>query len=560
MHDASPSTLADALAAEALAGSSEATRKIRVRHGVYLERNRPGCHLVRIRLPAGIIAPAQLEAVADLAAAFSKPPRIHLTTRQGLELCGVERSRVVELIDRLAQHGLTTHNTGGNVMRGVVCCARAGAAPDEPFDITPYALAVEEAFRDDPRFQNLPRKIKVAFEGCAEDHVHTSVADIGARAATEKGRRGFRITLGGGLGAAPRLGIPLESFTPAEQLFATVTAVFAFFDANGNRAVRAKARLKWVVEEWGADRVREEILRRRDAAPVPLPALLPAVTDSAPAPAPVADVLPAAAQRWHDTNVRAERDPARVTVGVRIPLGDLQPDGLRALADAARCFAGGVRLTIDQNVALRSVARTSLPALYETLGRAGMIESGEEQLLDITRCAGRTTCLLAITDSRAAARLVEQELASDLAAHPALQGTRIRVSGCANACGHHHWAGIGLFGVVHRTGGGLAPYYALSIGGGTEASPLGRRVADIPARRAGQAVRRVLNAYLEERSEHESFGRFAGRIAPEDWTRRLADLLEPGADPEALFRDVDSDERFSLGAGGPKVAAPAGDC
>jgi len=426
--------------------------------------------------------------------------------------------------------------------------------------VTPFALAVDKHFREHPDFQRMPRKIKIAFEGCAHDHVRTLVADIGVRALHKDGHNGFRIVIGGGLGASPKTAQVFEEFILPERLFDTLEAILRIFDRHGDRQNRSHARLKWLLADWGIERLRNEITAERTrllAAGTSQPQVLPSVVeesgrfDASAAP-------PAHRQgfdAWRQSNVRLQKQPGFAAVFVRCPLGDLQPAQLLRVAEAARQFAGGIRTSIDQNLVLRWVPEQSLPALHDFLSPADLAGYCAEQLLDVTRCVGATACLSAITNPKPAAERIVAAIEKNLARDPLLHGLRIRVSGCPNSCSHHHAADIGLYGVSKQVNGRPVPHYVLLLGGLNTAESFGARVIEIPALRVTEAVEQTLELYQTERASGETFSAFVGRIGAARVRQRLEPLTRIGA-PEAepeLYRDLGSNRQF-------KVEAKRGEC
>jgi sulfite reductase beta subunit-like hemoprotein len=551
--------LAGVLRREAESGPTDETKAVRVCHGIYSVRGQPGRYVVRIRVPAGMLTADQLETVATLTAAAGWKEGAHLTTRQGIEIAGVPAERVVDFLQRLEEAGLTTTRTGGNVVRGVVCCPLAGVADGEFFDVTPFALAVDQYFREHPDFQRMPRKIKIAFEGCTHDHVRTLVADIGVRAIRRDGQKGFRMVVGGGLGASPKAAQVLEEFVPVEHLPVTLEAVIRVFDRHGDRTNRAHARLKWLLDDWGIEHLRNEIVaeRTRLLARSAPPLILPPVIEGRGNPRVTTAILsgPAAYEAWRQSNVRPQRQRGLATVYVRCPQGDLQPAQLLRVAEAARQFAGGIRTSIDQNLVLRWVPETALPALHEFLSPAGLAGYCAEQLLDVTRCVGATACLSAITNPKPAAEKIVAAIEKNLARDPTLQGLRIRVSGCPNSCSHHHAADIGLYGVSRQIHGRPVPHYVLLLGGASSAEAFGARVTEIPALRVAEAVEQTLEFYQTERASGENFTAFVNRIGLARVRQRLEPLTragEPETEP-ALYRDLGAERQF-------KVEAQRGEC
>ena len=551
--------LEQALLNEAESGPTDETKAVRVRHGIYSVRGQPGRYVVRIRVPAGILTADQLEIVATLAAAAGWEEGAHLTTRQGIEIAGVPAGRVVDFLRRLEEVGLTTARTGGNVVRGVVCCPLAGVAAGEIFDVTPFALAVDRYFREHPDFQRMPRKIKIAFEGCAHDHVRTLVADIGVRASLKDGQKGFRIVVGGGLGASPKRAQVFEEFVPMEHLFVTLEAVLQVFDRHGDRNNRSRARLKWLLADWGIERLRNEIVveRTRLLAQGAPSFVLPQVAEER-GPVDATAAIPSrrtACETWRQSNVRSQKQTGFATVFVRCPLGDLQPAQILRVAEAARQFAGGIRTSIDQNLVLRWVPEQVLPALHEFLSPADLAGYCAEQLLDVTRCVGATACLSAITNPKPAAEKIVAAIEANLAHDPLLRGLRIRVSGCPNSCSHHHAADIGLYGVSRQINGRPVPHYVLLLGGASSAEAFGARVTEIPALRVAEAVEQTLELFQTERASGENFAAFVNRVGLARVRQRLEPLTRVGA-PEAepaLYRDLGASRQF-------KVEAQRGEC
>jgi sulfite reductase beta subunit-like hemoprotein len=461
--------------------------------------------------------------------------------------------------------GLTTLRTGGPVVRGVVCCPLSGVAADEVFDVTPYALAADRHLREHGAFQQLPRKIKISFESCPNDHVRTLVSDIGVRAVRRDEQEGFGIVVGGGLGASPKTASVLEQFIPRGDLFPVLKAILRVFNRHGHRDNRARARLKWLLAEWGIEKFWSEVLtelarfgQEWQSGKVPLPHVVeeppPAAASES---ATISNEQAGTFQVWHESNTQIQKQLGFAAVFVRCPLGDLLPAQLRIVAEAARKFAGGVRTSIDQNLVLRWVREDSLPELYEFLHTARLADDGVGQLPDITRCVGTTACPSAITNPRSAAEAVALAVATELLADPVLRHLRIRISGCPNSCGHHHAADIGLFGVSKRINGRPVPHYAMLLGGANSGEAFGARAIEVPAFRLSLAVEQVLQLYRAQRATDESFSAFLGRIGlsrVRELLEPLTQALAPGIEP-AAYRDLGADLDFSVGAQGGECAA-----
>jgi sulfite reductase beta subunit-like hemoprotein len=533
-----------------------------VSHGIYSLRGKAGQYIIRIRIPAGVLTAEQLDVVASLTEQSGWEAGAHLTTRQGIEIAGLPALEIPAALERLESVGLTTLRTGGPFVRGVVACPFSGVARDEVFDVTSFALATDRYFSEHADFQKLPRKIKLSFEGCAHDHVRTLVSDIGVRAVRRDGAKEFRITIGGGLGASPKTALVLEEFVLAEKLFTSIEAVLRVFNRHGYRENRARARLKWLLADWGIEKFREAVraeLKGADTEWQTFSGSLPEIVELKPAAGRGAKSASTDAgfQAWRESNVHPQRQNGFVSVLIRCPLGDLRPEQLRQIAGAARQFAGGLRTTIEQNILLRWLPEDLLPELYQSLQRGALAGASAEQLPDITRCVGATACLMAITNPRPAAEAIITVLEKELAADPSLRDLRIRISGCQNSCGHHHASDIGLFGVSKNFHNRQVPHYALLLGGVSSAETFGARVLEIPALNVAQAIREVVGFFQAERQPAEKFSAYVSRVGLPVWKQRLEPLTQVSSPTEqpAFYRDLGSTQPFVVGARGGECAA-----
>ncbi|RTH06560.1 ferredoxin--nitrite reductase, partial [Thermus scotoductus] len=260
---------------------------------------------------------------------------------------------------------------------------------------------------------------------------------------------------------------------------------------------------------------------------------------------------------WRRTNLYPQKQAGFYTVAVRLPLGDITPEGLRALAEIAEVYAGEVRSAISQNFLLRYVPEEALGGLYEALLQAGLAQPQAHTLLDITRCPGADTCNLAITHSRGLAQALEAHLASlALVQDPMVRPISIKISGCPNSCGQHHIADIGFYGSSRKVGEREVPHYTLLLGGRTREGEarFGQVVARIPARRTPEAVERILKRYQEEREQGESFQAYLDRVGAASFKPLLEDLQTIPSYEEApeYYQDLGAEGetfRVQLGRG-----------
>ncbi len=543
-------------------------KKFRLQHGVYGQRQ-PDTQMVRVKVPWGGLTAAQIERLADLA---DRTPRGvgHITTRQNVQFHFVPLAEAQAFMRELAGVGLTTREACGNTVRNVTVGHCAGVCPREAFDPTPYADAVARFLLRNPMNQNLPRKFKIAFSGCADDTGLTPLHDVGARAtvrtAGAAAERGFVIVLGGGLGPAPRLAEPLEAFTPVADLLPTVAAIVRVFDRHGNRDNRNLARLKFVVKKLGIDTVRALIVKEREAL---------RLTMAFPPVAPWDEAAPGSRHpnarggragldpgyaRWRASNVLAQKQAGYAAVHVRLVRGDATGAQLRAVARLSRELGDGrIRTSSQQNLIVRWIALDDLPAVHAVLAAAGLALPGAERLIDVTTCPGADTCQLGITSSRGLALALSEAIERDLPELADAQGLRIKISGCPNSCGQHHIAAIGLYGGARKFHGEQAPTYQLLLGARLQgqAPRYARPVARLPARDVPAAVHALLVAYRDERREGETFDAFIDRVGAE----RLETIVEPWtelappADAPEKYLDWGADQRFTLQTGPGECAA-----
>jgi sulfite reductase (NADPH) hemoprotein beta-component len=560
-------------------------RRFRLGRGTYGQRQSSDAQMVRVKVPQGNLDAAQLDALADVAERFSRGFG-HVTTRQNLQFHFVRLHDVEPAMRRLAEAGLTTREACGNSVRNVTACPWAGVAADEAFDVTPYAEAFTRYFLRHPLSCSLPRKFKVAFEGCPEDHALVAINDIGWRAVVRErdGRqeRGFRVLVGGGTSILCASAAVLVEFLPAGEMLELAEAIVRVFHRLGDYAHRQRNRMKFLIrslgfESWKAE-VENELALVRGQGRIPLPfdpedppaerpperrATPPAPERVAawatsvephgpglrPEARPTLELHDADRQRWLETNVRPQRQPGFATAVVRLRLGDVTAGQLRALGQLARAYGdGAVRTTHDQNLLLRWVRTGELRELYRRLAAAGLASGGAHTLSDVTSCPGAESCRLAVTQSRGLADL----LTSFLEARPDLVSLAgdldLKISGCPNGCGQHHVAGIGFQGSVRRLGPRVVPQYFVMLGGraGEDGAEFARLSAKVPARRIPQVVERLLLLYKDERADGEGAREFFRRLPVARVKELLADLeafAEQDAQP-ADFVDLGEQTEF----------------
>ncbi len=508
---------------------SDDFRRFRLENGCYGIRNTTDEHMVRVKVKWGNLSADQLDGLADAADAWATPKAGHVTTRQAIQFHHVKRRDLPKLLRRMTEVGLTTREACGNTVRNVTACHFAGTSPDEAFDVRPYAEAVADYFLRNPLNQNMPRKFKFAFEGCPTDHARVPIHDFGAvakvRIVDGKEVRGFQCYIGGGLGATPCSAQLIEDFTPVDLLIPTAEAVVRIFDRHGNRKDKARARLKFVLKEWGIEKMREAVIEERKIAILtrsgrtPNFHINPQAFDEQPPQVdlPTSTTEPTAGDyfRWKSTNIRKQKQAGYVSVIVRCLLGDIYVPQMRALANIARKYCGGrLRTAITQNLVLQWVPERALPLLYDELQKAGLAEANADRVADITRCPGADTCQIAITHSKGLASALTPVFSNGLSTAEELQDIKIKISGCFNSCGQHHIADLGFYGSSKVIDGHEVPHYVMLLGGYTQEglARFGKPALQLPAKRVPEATKKLLNYFRDNRQPNEIFRAFVERV------------------------------------------------
>jgi sulfite reductase beta subunit-like hemoprotein len=554
-------------------------RVFRLNQGIYGQRQGGHNQMVRVKIPYGRIEPDQLEMLGYIAEAYSRGWG-HLTTRQNAQFHFVQLDQTPEVLRLLASVGLTSREACGDTVRNVSGCHLAGACPYEVLDISPWAEAVKDLFLRNPIAQRLPRKFKINFSGCATDCGQAMFNDAGIIAVNRPlpdgtVEPGFRVFIAGGLGANPHPALALEEFTSREDLLPTIEAMLRVQDHHGNRDNKLRARMKWLVDTMGIDELRERIFKERKFLPASssYPGGIPAVVqEQGDAPAGMGTAVSADGgligsgatpvqfrgltplQQWDTANVVRGRANGTVSAYAYARLGDITTDQFRALAQIQRDFASNdqpleIRITNRQNFVLRGLTEEQLPELHARLAEHGMADAGAELARDVVSCPGADTCNLAVTQSRGLAADIGDAL--EQAGLAEVGGVRINISGCTNSCGQHHIADIGFLGIERRAHGRAAPGYQMELGGHVTNMSIafGKKATKLPAKRASEAVVRVVEQFAGERDAGETFSSWLDRAGGAAAVgKTLSDLDEFPTPEEAPDYYIDFDET------GPYVA------
>ena len=459
----------------------------------------------------------------------------HFTTRQNIQYNWPKLRDVPDMLDALADVEMHAIQTSGNCIRNVTADHFAGAAADEIEDPRPTAELLRQWSTDHPEFTGLPRKFKIAITGAPNDRAVTRAHDIGLRMVRdEDGEPGYEVSVGGGLGRTPMVGKVIRDFLPKAHLIPYLEAILQVYNRFGRRDNKYKARIKILVHEESIEVMRarvEAAFAENLATSAPVDPALVARLEAAFAPPafePASDlrpVLSAGLRSFIDTNVTAHKLPhyAIVTVSLK-PIGgtpgDATAEQMRVLADLAEEYGhDDLRVSHEQNIILPHVARRHLPALYERLKAAGLATANVGLVSDIIACPGMDYCALATARSIPVAHKISEAVA-DIDRQRDIGPLKIKISGCINACGHHHVGHIGILG-LDRAG---VENYQVTLGGdGTETTVIGERAGPgFAYDEIVPAVERLIEAYLDLRADREeTFLAAYRRLGPEPFKAAL---------------------------------------
>ncbi len=534
-------------------------RAFRLVRGTYGQRQATDSQMLRVKVPQGVLSSDQLYALAEVGEKYSRHFG-HITTRQNIQFHFVKLHDVESAMRRLADTGLTTREACGNSVRNITACPYAGVSATERFDVTPYADGLTRFLLRHRLSSTLPRKFKIAFEGCAVDHIGVAINDLGFRARiAEDGTRGFKITAGGGTAIMCKSAGVLHEFLPADEILRVAEAILRVFKQFGDYQHKQRNRMKFMIKELGWDRWFEEYTRALDAcrqenvalltidppaaepqpnwkrpdAP-PASAIALRVTGGAPiGPGLTPTIIPLFNQgdeayaRWRATNVEAQKQFGFVMVTATVPLGDLTSEQMRIVGELALAYSDGtVRVTMEQDLVFRWVRVADVREIYARLSAASLGLAEASTVANVASCPGAESCRLAVTQSRGLGRLLEEHLRARPDLIAAADGMRIKISGCPNGCGQHHIATLGFQGSVRRLGGKAVPQYFVMVGGGAteDGASFARLAAKVPARRMPEVVERLIALYQREREEGEDAPDFFRRVDVLTVATELRDL------------------------------------
>jgi sulfite reductase (ferredoxin) len=538
----------------------EKFRSLRLARGVYGQRQQ-GVQMVRIKLPYGKMTMAQWNRICDVSDEYSTG-NLHLTTRQDIQIHFVSLDRTPEMWAELEKDNITIREACGNTVRNITASDMAGIDPEEPFDVTPYAHAMFEYFLRKPVCQEMGRKFKIAFSSSEKDTALIFMHDLGVipriREVNGKKQRGFKVVIGGGLGAQPHLAIATHEFLEEEFLIPYTESVLRVFDRHGERSSRHKARIKFLIQKIGIDAFSALVAEEQKAltaysVPVDTSNFDSFVLPKESFAADEVQVNQFKFEMWKNTNVFPQKQDGYNAVYVRVANGNIPSHTSRRLIEKLKnVIADDVRVTINQGMQFRFVKPEHLQYVYSVLDAEGLASPGFGSTADVTSCPGTDTCNLGISNSTGIALVLSEVIEEEFPELLYNKEIAIKISGCMNSCGQHGMASIGFHGSSLKSKGQTLPALQVLIGGGVLGSGEGRvadKVLKVPSKRGPDVLRSVLNDYKANASDGESYLDYSKRKGE----KYYYDMLKPLASLETLlaedYIDWGQQEKYSTAIG-----------
>ncbi len=538
--------------------NDEKFRSLRLARGVYGQRQQ-GVQMIRIKLPFGKISTKQLVRIADISDEYSNG-NLHLTTRQDIQIHHVSLDRTPELWAKLEQDDITLREACGNTVRNITASAEAGIDPKEPFDVSPYANELFSYFLRKPFGQELGRKIKIAFSNNDKDTAVTYIHDIGfIPKLNEFGERGFKVLIGGGLGAQPFLAQTAHEFLPENKLIPFVEATIRVFDRHGERVSRHKARIKYLIHKIGVQAFLKFVEEEEKAILNKTYEInLNAVKFSIP----VNLINKKEAEitnrfkynNWLTTNTFKQKQGNFFGVYIKVQLGNISSKIARKLAKVVNAHASSedIRITINQGFLLKYVTEASLPFLYNELKSLKLATPGFDSVGDITACPGTDTCNLAISNSTNITVELEKVIYAEFPDLIHNHDIKIKISGCMNSCGQHGLAQIGFHGSSFKVGTNVVPALQVLLGGGTLGNGEGRiseKVIKVASKRGPDVLRTLFKDFEQNAREGEYFNSYYDKQGKDYFYQLLKPLGDNSTLKDSDYSDWGSDEKFATAIG-----------
>ncbi len=541
--------------------SVEELKAFRVPLGIY-EQRVSGLYMVRVRCPGGILSPFRLRAVAQIAKE-SGSGRLHVTTRQELQLHDIPLDKLIVTLRKLLEVDLCTKGGGGNTVRNITASWDSGISQEEAFDVTPHALELTSRLAALPNSWMLPRKFKIAFSNSPSDNAGAAVNDLGFIAEKRGDLRGFRVFVAGGMGRSPQTGSVLHDFIEETKTFEIAEAVKRLFSKYGNRRNKNISRLRFLWNRFGEEKFVALYNQEREALSCENPDLFDIsgfvtnrlngslVTSGRPI-----DLNANNSENDNNFQIWKKRFCDRQPMSdlyyavIALTLGDITADTAKRLADFLEPFGNDVlRFTLEQNVVLRNIPSFALLSLYDLVTELFPNSYHAKVISRMSACAGASTCRLGLCLSRGALEASAKELTNSSVSLDLVDDVQISFSGCSNSCGRHSIADIGFYGKVAKKDNRLYPVYGVTAGAviKEESSTLAEKIGNIPARNVPLFLKETLAHYADNKENFSSFRKYLEDIGFDKIRivlNSLHDIPSYDEDPKYYY-DWGTDKPFS---------------
>lgn len=538
-------------------------KSLRLARGIYGQRQ-PGVQMVRIKIPFGRLSFKQLLRISDVSDEYASS-NLHFTTRQDIQIHYVSLDRTPELWAKLSEDDITIREACSNTVRNVTASSTAGIDPKEPFDVSPYAQGFFKYFLGNPISTELGRKFKFGFSSSEEDTAFSFINDIGfiPKVKYENGQeiRGFKVLLGGSLGAQPYIGRQVSEFMHEDLIIPFAESVIRVFGIYGERANRNKARLKFLLNKVGFDEFVKMAAEEQIANKVKTYKIDRNTVEEPVLPTPpVREVtIPTerllAYEQWRGTNIFEQKQKGYYGVFIKAKTGDMSTETARKLVASVRhLVADDMRVTINQGLLLKYVPKDNLPELFVALDNLGLTEPGHNSVADVTTCPGTDTCNLGISNSMELSRVLESVIYEEYVDFIYNKEIKIKISGCMNSCGQHGIAHIGFHGSSMRVNGKIMPTVQVLLGGGAVGNGEGRaadKIIKVPSKRAPQVLRTILDDFSAKAADYSNFLAYYDGLGKDYFYQLLKPLADQSTvvDDEYIDWGQDSDFIRAIGVG-----------
>lgn len=519
-------------------------KSLRLARGIYGQRQ-PGVQMIRIKVPYGNLNRRKLLRICEVSDTYATG-NLHVTTRQDIQLHFVSLDDTPQLWEELAKDEITLREACGNTVRNVTGSHYAGIHPDEAFDISPYAQKTFEYLVRNPICQEMGRKFKISFSATEADDYYSYIHDIGfipqIKVIDGEEVKGFKVLIGGGLGAQPNHSELAFDFLPADEIIPFAESVIRAFDRFGERDRRHKARMKFLIQDLGKEELLRIAAEQRLAMPYQTYPIDYYETSYQPLDEVFAfDFSDPVFKTWFDANVLAQKQEGYYAVGLKLHNGDIKTPIARQLIEfLEEIEVDDIRTTIQQNMILRFVKGSDIYRLFEKLKSLGLTDVGFEGLSDIIACPGTDTCNLGIASSMGLATRLTEVINTEYPHLAATKDIDIKISGCMNACGQHNLAAIGYQGMTIKVNKKVAPAAQVLLGGNNKGSGVGvfaDKVIKVPAKRADESLRWLLDDYYKNRQGDENYGEYYARLGKDYFYQLLKPLGDTTAFEEGWYQD-----------------------